>query len=114
MVSSADIRTIAYDIIVRHIEEPQSVSSIKMIRAFCEIDSNDDKSTNIQKLCKRYNKEESELKSFFAEMGVTLEDIEKEIYETVVKTCKPNYLEEKKIQSESSATDKKNKFKIDL
>lgn len=86
MVSSADIRTIAYDIIVRHIEEPQSVSSIKMIRAFCEIDINDDKSTNIQKLCKRYNKEESELKSFFAEMGVTLEDVisdESELLATV-------------------------------
>lgn len=43
-----------------------------------------------------------------------VKDIEKEIYDTVVKTCKPNYLEEKKIQSESSATDRKNKFKIDL
>lgn len=75
MVSSADLRTIAYDIIVRHIEEPQTVSSIKMIRAFCEIDINDDRDLNIQKLCKRYNKEETELKAFFTEMGVSLEDI---------------------------------------
>lgn len=75
MVSSAAIRTIVYDIIVRHIEEPQSVSSIKMIRAFCEIDINDERETNIQKLCKRYHKEESELRSFFVEMGLTLEDI---------------------------------------
>lgn len=29
MVSSTDLRAIAYDIIVRHIEEPKSVSSIK-------------------------------------------------------------------------------------
>lgn len=75
MVSSADLRKIAYDIIVRHIEEPQTVSSIKIIRAFAEIDINDDKSINIQKLCKRYNKDENELKLFFAEKGITLDDI---------------------------------------
>lgn len=75
MVSSADLRSITYDIIVRHIDEPQSVSSIKMIRAFCNIDINDDRSVNIKKLCNRYNKDEVELKSQFAEMGVTLEDI---------------------------------------
>ncbi len=75
MVSSADLRTIAYDIIVRHIEEPQSVSSIKMIRAFCEIDINDERTINIQKLCKRYNKDETELKAFFSDMGVTIDDI---------------------------------------
>lgn len=75
MVSSADIRAIAYDIIVRHIEEPQTVSSITMIRAQCGIDINDDKSVNIRKLCNRYNKEEQELKSFFTEKGITLDDI---------------------------------------
>lgn len=86
MISSADIRSIAYDIIVRHIEEPQTVSSIKMIRAFCEIDINDDRSTNIQKLCKRYHKEETELKEFFIGMGVTLDDVisdESELLATV-------------------------------
>lgn len=75
MVSSTDLRAIAYDIIVRHIEEPKSVSSIKMIRAFCEIDINDDRSVNIQKLYKRYDKDEFELKIFFSEMGVTIDDI---------------------------------------
>lgn len=86
MVSSADLRTIAYDIIVRHVEEPKTVSSIKMIRAFCEIDSNYDRNINIQKLCKRYNKGEEELKSYFVEMGVTLEDVisdESELLATV-------------------------------
>ena len=86
MVSSAALRTIAYDIIVRHIDEPQSVSSIKMIRAFCEIDINDDRATNIEKLCKRYNKDEEGLQSFFTEMGVTLDDIvsdESELLATV-------------------------------
>lgn len=75
MVSPADLRSIAYDIIVRHVEEPKSVSSIKMIRAFCEIDINDERSVNIQKLCRRYNKDESELDAFFSEMGVTIDDI---------------------------------------
>lgn len=86
MVSSADLRSIAYDIIVRHIEQPQVVSSIKMVRAFCEIDINDDKALNIQKLCKRYNKEESELKLFLAEKNLTLDDIisdESELLATV-------------------------------
>ena len=86
MISSVDLRTIAYDIIVRHIEEPQTVSSINMIRAFCGIDINDDKAINIQKLCKRYNKEESELKDFFVEKGVTLDDVisnESELLATV-------------------------------
>lgn len=75
MVSSADIRSIAYDIIVLHIDEPKTVSSIKMIRASADIDVTDEKSTNIQKLCKRYNKDESELKSVLADMGVTLDDV---------------------------------------
>ena len=75
MISPADVRTIAYDIIQRHIEEPQIVSSIKMIRAFCEIDINDSREVNIEKLCKRYAKEGAELELAFAEMGLTIEDI---------------------------------------
>ena len=75
MVAPADIRSIVYDIIVRHVEEPQSVSSIKMIRAFCEIDIHEDRAVSIQKLCNRYNKEEAELESFFSEMGVALDDV---------------------------------------
>ncbi|NLK73465.1 MAG: hypothetical protein GX285_10665 [Clostridiales bacterium] len=45
-------------------------------------------------------------------MGV--KNIEKEIYATVVETCKPQYQEEKKSTGVSSLSDKKNKFKIDL
>ena len=75
MVPSSELRDIAYDIIVRHTDEPKSVSSIKMIRALCEVNTQDERSTNIQKLCRRYNKEEYELKAFFTEMGITLEDI---------------------------------------
>jgi hypothetical protein len=75
MIAPADVRSIAYDIIQRHIEEPQIVSSIKMIRAFCEIDINDSREENIEKLCKRYAKETPELELAFAEMGLSIEDI---------------------------------------
>lgn len=75
MVSSADVRSIAYDVIVRHIDEPKTVSSIKMIRASADIDITDERATNIQKLCKRYHKEESELKSVLADMGISLDDV---------------------------------------
>ena len=86
MLSPADLRSIAYDVIVRHIEEPQSVSSIKMIRAFCDIDINDSRAVNIEKLSKRYNKDEEGLNAFFTQWGVTLEDIisdESELLATV-------------------------------
>ena len=96
MVSSADLRTIAYDIIVRHTEEPQSVSSVKMIQAFCEIDIKDDKDVNIRKLCSRYNKNEAELKKFFEGMGVTLEDIvsnESELLATIPDVMAKNIID---------------------
>ncbi len=75
MISSSDIRSIAYDIIVRHIEEPQFASPIKMIRALCEIDINDNRSVNIEKLSRRYGKNEEELKSEFEKMGISLDDV---------------------------------------
>lgn len=75
MISSSDIRSIAYDIIVRHIEEPQFASPIKMIRALCEIDINDNRDINIEKLSRRYGKNENELRSEFEKMGISLDDI---------------------------------------
>lgn len=45
---------------------------------------------------------------------MSVKDIEKEIYATVVKICKPQFEEEKKAIGVISSTDKKNKFKIDL
>ena len=75
MVSPANIRNIAFDIIIRHKEEPKMVSSIHMIRALCDINVNDERSINIAKLTNRYNKDEKELSAFFLEMGITIEDI---------------------------------------
>ena len=70
MISSTDLRNIVYDIIVCHIYEPRSVSSIKMIRALCGIDVDDNRADNIIKLAQRYNKNELELESFFTDMGI--------------------------------------------
>lgn len=75
MISSSDIRSIAYDIIVRHIDEPKSISSIKMIRAFCDIDTNSSRESNIAKLCARYHVTEDELAKFFEMKDISIEDI---------------------------------------
>ena len=75
MVAPSDLRTIAYDILVRHTEEPQIVSAVKMIRALCGIDLNDSREVNVQKLVDRYNKTEDELNQFFSQMGTSVEDV---------------------------------------
>ena len=75
MVSPADLRTIAYDIIIRHVEVPQSVSSIITIRASAGIDINDTRENNVRKLTETYNKDEQELKTFFSSNGISLENI---------------------------------------
>lgn len=75
MLSSADLRSIAYDIIVRHTEEPKSVSSVKMIRAFCDINTAAPREANVAKLCARYLMTEDELKAFLAEKELTIDDV---------------------------------------
>lgn len=76
MISSSDIRSLVYDIMFRHTEEPKAVSAIKMIRAMCGIDTSDERSVNIDKMRRRYNKNEEELSAFCREkMGVELEDV---------------------------------------
>jgi hypothetical protein len=75
MVSSAPLREIAYNILVRHVDTPQSVSSIKTIRASCNIDINAPRESNIEKLCNRYYMTESELSVFLAEKGLCIDDV---------------------------------------
>ena len=75
MIASSSIRSIVYDIIVRHTEVPRSVSSITMIRASAGIDINDDRNTNIKKLSSRYSKTKEELESWFLAQGITLDDV---------------------------------------
>lgn len=75
MVSPASLREIAYDILTRHIEVPKTVSAIKMVRASCGISANDSREVKIEKLSKRYNKDEEGLKTAFIEDGLSLEDV---------------------------------------
>lgn len=78
MIKSSELRAITYDIIVRHIDEPKDVSFIKLVRAECEIDVNDSKETNIQKLSKKYSKDSKELEDFFKSQGFTLDEVVKD------------------------------------
>lgn len=73
MIQSGDLRDIAYDILVRHIDEPQDVSAIKLIRAECGITPNLDKQTNLEKLCRHYNKDVKALSEAFAREGFTID-----------------------------------------
>ena len=75
MVSPAALREIAYDILTRHIDVPKTVSAIKMVRASCGISASDSREVKIEKLSKRYNKDEAGLKAAFNEEGLSLEDI---------------------------------------
>lgn len=75
MVSSSEIRSLVYDIMFRHTEKPKAVSAIKMIRAKCRINTSDDRSVNIEKMCKRYNDDETGLRATLSEMGVELDDV---------------------------------------
>lgn len=75
MVSSSSIRSIVYDIIVRHVDKPESVSSIKMIRALSDIDTKASRESNIAKLCARYNLTEDELSQFLSTKDFTIDDI---------------------------------------
>lgn len=75
MVSPASLREIAYDILTRHIDVPKTVSAIKMVRASCGISSTDSREIKIEKLSKRYNKDEAGLKIALSEQGISLDDI---------------------------------------
>lgn len=75
MVPSTKIRSIAYDILVRHIDEPQMVSSITMIRAQCGINVKDSREENLKKLISHYHNSESDLEMYFKQQGISIDDI---------------------------------------
>lgn len=75
MVSPAALREIVYDILTRHIDVPKTVSAIKMVRASCGISASDSREVKINKLSRRYNKDEGSLKTAFNEVGLSLDDI---------------------------------------
>lgn len=75
MIKSSDMRDIAYDIIVRHIDEPKDVSFIKLVRAECAICPEDSKEQNIAKLTRKYSKTQEELEEFFKDKGFSLDEV---------------------------------------
>lgn len=75
MIKSSDVRTIAYDIIVRHIDEPKDLSFIKLVRAECAINPDDSRESNLLKLTKRYARSVDELEKFFNDRGFSLDNI---------------------------------------
>lgn len=75
MIKSSDMRNIAYDIIVRHIDEPKDVSFIKLVRAECAICPEDSKEQNIEKLTRKYSKTQEELEKFFKDKGFSLDEV---------------------------------------
>lgn len=75
MVKSSDMRSIAYDIIVRHTDEPKDVSFIKLVRAECGIEPRDSREKNIEKLTKKYCKTEAEIEEFLKSQGFSIDEI---------------------------------------
>ncbi len=75
MVKSSTVRSIVYDIIVRHIDEPKDVSIIKLVRAECGIDTNNTREVNVRKLCRKYSKSEQELEKLFKEKNLSISEI---------------------------------------
>jgi hypothetical protein len=76
MVGPEELRSIAYDIIVRHIDTPKDFGEINFYRASAGIDINDTRAQNIQRLmdfC--FLDSESELQEYFLSKGIDLEDI---------------------------------------
>ena len=75
MIKSSDLRNIAYDIIVRHIDGPKDVSFVKLVRAECGINPNDTRQENISKLTRKYSKSVEELQRFFKDRGFSLDEV---------------------------------------
>ena len=76
MVNPEEMRNIAYDIIVCHSDTPKDFSAINFLRATCEIDLDDSREANIQKLLLHYLLEsEEELEKYIKSQGFELDDV---------------------------------------
>ncbi len=75
MIHPSDIREIAYDIIVRHSEEPKDFSDIVFLRKTIGINLSDSRDVNIQKLCHWGQCDIDKLAKDFEERGFTIEDV---------------------------------------
>lgn len=76
MVSSGDLRNIAYDIIVRLTETPDDFPSAIFLRMALDIDPSDDREVNIKKLCEEFGHcDVEQLEEKFAEEGFSIDDV---------------------------------------
>lgn len=75
MTPVGDIRKIAYDIVVLKAETPKDFNEIILIRTQAGININDDKQTNIQRLCDYYACDIEILEKEFSDNGFTVEDV---------------------------------------
>ena len=75
MTPVGDIRKIAYDIVVLKAETPKDFNEIILIRTQAGINLNDNKQTNIQRLCDYYACDIEILEKEFSENGFTVEDV---------------------------------------
>lgn len=76
MVSSGDLRNIAYDIIVCQTETPDDFSSAIFLRKALGIDPMDDREVNIKKLSEEFSHcNIEELEEKFAEKGFSIDDV---------------------------------------
>lgn len=75
MVSAGDLRDIAYDIIVCHTDTPKDFDIINFIRKQANIDPNDDRDINIEKLCKHFGKDAENLDQDFKKKGCSINEV---------------------------------------
>jgi len=75
MVPVADLRDIAYDIIVCHTDTPKDFSIINFIRKQADITPADNKDANVKKLCDFFGCEEASLEEALKERGCTIAEV---------------------------------------
>lgn len=75
MVPVGDLRNIAYDIIICHIDEPKDFTIVELIRKLAGIDMTDSKQVKIQKLCDYYNCDIKRIDDIIKKKGSSVEEI---------------------------------------
>lgn len=96
MLPVGDLRKIAYDIVVLKTETPKDFNEITLIRTMADVNPNDIKQNNIQKLCNYYACDTDVLEADFGKKGFTIEDViskECNIATTVADVVSNNILE---------------------
>lgn len=75
MVPVGDLRDIAYDIIVCHTDTPHDFSIVNFVRKQACIDPNDNKQSNIQKLCDFFGCDVDKLEEDLNKRGCSVADV---------------------------------------